>query len=187
MKNPLREADACNYVRQIGEALQIVHAAHVVHCDLKPSNVMLTDDNRVVLIDFGSARSQLVSRDLSRSDLSTGTPYYVCPEQIAGQNPDARGDLYSLGVVLFEMLAGTLPYAGKTLAEIFAAHRLAAIPRLPQHLSRYQPIVDRLLAKTPDERYGSVDSFLEALSAARGAAASRPPTSPAHSKGATDS
>ncbi len=187
MKNPLREADAYNYVRQIGEALQIVHAAHVVHCDLKPSNVMLTDDNRVVLIDFGSARSQLVSRDLSRSDLSTGTPYYVCPEQIAGQNPDARGDLYSLGVVLFEMLAGTLPYAGKTLAEIFAAHRLAAIPRLPQHLSRYQPIVDRLLAKTPDERYGSVDSFLEALSAARGAEASRPPTSPAHSKGATDS
>jgi tRNA A-37 threonylcarbamoyl transferase component Bud32 len=187
MKNPLRETDACNYARQIGEALQIVHAAHLVHCDLKPSNVMLTDDNRVVLIDFGSARSQLMSRDLSRSDMSTGTPYYVCPEQIAGQDPDSRSDLYSLGVVLFEMLAGTLPFTGKTLADIFAAHRSAAIPRLPQHLSRYQPIVDRLLAKRPDDRYGSVDSFLEALSAARGAAAIRPPTSPAHSKGATDS
>jgi len=187
MKNPLREIDACNYARQIGEALQIVHAAHIVHCDLKPSNVMLTDDNRVVLIDFGSARSQLVSRDLSRSDLSTGTPYYVCPEQVAGQDPDARSDLYSLGIVLFEMLAGTLPFTGKTLADIFTAHRLAAIPRLPQHLCRYQPIVDRLLAKRPDDRYGSVDSFLEALSAARGAAAIRPPTSPAHSKGATDS
>jgi eukaryotic-like serine/threonine-protein kinase len=186
MKNPLREADACNYARQIGDALQIVHAAHLVHCDLKPSNVMLTDDNRVVLIDFGSARSQLVSRDLSRSDMSTGTPYYVCPEQIAGQDPDSRSDLYSLGVVLFEMLAGTLPFTGKTLADIFAAHRSAAIPRLPQHLSRYQPIVDRLLAKRPDDRYGSVDSFLEALSAARGAAAIRPPTSPAPIKGATD-
>jgi tRNA A-37 threonylcarbamoyl transferase component Bud32 len=179
LRNPLRETDACNYARQIGEALQIVHAAHIVHCDLKPSNVMLTDDNRVVLIDFGSARSQLVSRDLSRSDLSTGTPYYVCPEQIAGRDPDARGDLYSLGVLLFEMLAGALPFSGKTLADIFAAHRLADVPRLPQHLSRYQPIVDRLLAKSPDDRYGSVEAFLEALSAARGAAAGRPPTSPA--------
>jgi tRNA A-37 threonylcarbamoyl transferase component Bud32 len=187
MRNPLSEADACNYARQIGEALHIVHAAQIVHCDLKPSNVMLTDDNRVVLIDFGSARSQLVSRDLSRSDLSTGTPYYVCPEQIAGRDPDARGDLYSLGVVLFEMLAGALPFAGKSLADIFAAHRLADVPRLPPHLTRYQPIVDRLLAKSPDDRYGSVDSFLEALSAARGAPANRPPTSAAYSKGASDS
>lgn len=187
LRNPLREADACNYARQIGEALQIVHAAQIVHCDLKPSNVMLTDDNRLVLIDFGSARSQLASRDLSRSDLSTGTPYYVCPEQIAGREPDARGDLYSLGVVFYEMLAGALPFAGKTLADIFAAHRLADVPRLPQHLFRYQTIVDRLLAKSPDDRYGSVDSFLEALSAARGAAAIRPPTSGANFKGATDS
>jgi len=187
LKNPLTEADACNYARQIGEALQIVHAAQIVHCDLKPSNVMLTDDNRVVLIDFGSARSQLVCRDLSRSDLGTGTPYYVSPEQLAGQDPDARGDLYSLGVVFFEMLAGALPFAGKTLADIFAAHRLAPVPRLPQHLCRYQPIVDRLLAKRQDDRYGSVDSFLEALSAARGAAANRSSTSPAHLKGATDS
>jgi tRNA A-37 threonylcarbamoyl transferase component Bud32 len=187
LKNPLREADACNYARQIGEALQVLHTAQIVHCDLKPSNVMLTDDNRVVLIDFGSARSQLVSRDLSRSDLGTGTPYYVCPEQIAGRDPDARGDLYSLGIVLFEMLTGTLPFAGKTLTDIFAAHRIADVPRLPQHLCRYQPIVDRLLAKSPDDRYGSVESFLEALSAARGAGASRPPTSPAFFKGATES
>jgi tRNA A-37 threonylcarbamoyl transferase component Bud32 len=187
LKNPLREIDACNYARQIGEALQIVHAAQIVHCDLKPSNVMLTDDNRVVLIDFGSARSQLVCRDLSRSDMGTGTPYYVCPEQIAGHDPDARGDLYSLGVVLFEMLAGALPFTGKSLGDIFAAHRLADVPRLPQHLGRYQPIVDRLLAKSPGDRYATVESFLEALSAARGTAAIRPPPSAAHIKGAIDS
>jgi serine/threonine-protein kinase PpkA len=187
LKNPLREIDACNYARQIGEALQIVHAAQIVHCDLKPSNVMLTDDNRVVLIDFGSARSQLVCRDLSRSDMGTGTPYYVCPEQIAGHDPDARGDLYSLGVVLFEMLAGALPFTGKSLGDIFAAHRLADVPRLPQHLGRYQPIVDRLLAKSPGDRYATVESFLEALSAARGTAANRPPPSAAHIKGAIDS
>jgi len=71
------------------------------------------------------------------------------------------------------------------LTEIFAAHRLAAVPRLPQHLGRYQPIVDRLLAKTPDERYDSVDSFLKALSAARGAPANRPPNIPSTPQGST--
>ena len=82
LKNPVSESDALNYARQIAGALQVVHAAGVVHRDLKPSNLMLTTDNRVVLIDFGSARAQLIGHDLSRSDLMTGTPYYVCPEQI---------------------------------------------------------------------------------------------------------
>ncbi len=116
LKNPVSEADAVNYARQIGEALQVLHGAHVVHRDLKPSNLMLTDDNRVILIDFGSASMQLAAGDLSRSGLCTGTPYYVCPEQIENQDPDGRGDLYSLGVVLFEMLAGSLPYLGGNLA-----------------------------------------------------------------------
>jgi len=165
LKNPVSEADAVNYARQIGEALQVVHAAHVVHRDLKPSNLMLTDENRVILIDFGSASARLAASDLSRSDLSTGTPYYVCPEQIDGRDPDARGDLYSLGVVLYEMLVGALPYGGANLAELFAAHRSARVPRLPQRVLRYQPIIDRLLAKDPADRYPSASLFLEDLSA----------------------
>jgi tRNA A-37 threonylcarbamoyl transferase component Bud32 len=165
LKNPVSEADAINYARQIGEALAVLHAAHVVHRDLKPSNLMLTDDNRVILIDFGSACMQLEASDLSRSDLCTGTPYYVCPEQIDNRDPDGRGDLYSLGVVLFEMLAGALPYVGSTLAEIFAGHRSAPVPRLPQRVMRYQPIVDRLLAKAPEDRYASAAQFLDDLAA----------------------
>jgi eukaryotic-like serine/threonine-protein kinase len=165
LKNPVSEADAVNYARQIGEALQVVHAAHVVHRDLKPSNLMLTDENRVILIDFGSASARLAASELSRSDLSTGTPYYVCPEQIDGRDPDARGDLYSLGVVLYEMLVGALPYGGANLAELFAAHRAARLPRLPQRVLRYQPIIDRLLAKDPADRYPSAALFLEDLSA----------------------
>jgi len=165
LKNPVSEADAVNYARQIGEALQVLHAAHVVHRDLKPSNLMLTDENRVILIDFGSASARLAASDLSRSDLSTGTPYYVCPEQIDGRDPDARGDLYSLGVVLYEMLVGALPYGGANLAELFAAHRSARLPRLPQRVLRYQPIIDRLLAKDPADRYSSASLFLEDLSA----------------------
>jgi tRNA A-37 threonylcarbamoyl transferase component Bud32 len=165
LKNPVSEADAVNYARQIGEALQVLHAAHVVHRDLKPSNLMLTDDNRVILIDFGSASMRLVASDLSRSDLRTGSPYYVCPEQIDNRDPDGRGDLYSLGIVLYEMLVGSLPYVGNNLIEIFAGHRAAPVPRLPQRVLRYQPIIDRLLAKEPADRYPSAALFLEDLSA----------------------
>jgi len=165
LKNPVSEADAVNYARQIGEALQVLHSANVVHRDLKPSNLMLTDDNRLILIDFGSASMRLAASDLSRSDLCTGTPYYVCPEQIDNRDPDGRGDLYSLGVVLYEMLVGALPYVGNNLIEIFTAHRAAPVPRLPQRVLRYQPIIDRLLAKEPGDRYPSAALFLEDLSA----------------------
>ena len=102
---------------------------------------------------------------MSRSDLCTGTPYYVCPEQIDNRDPDARGDLYSLGVVLYEMLVGALPYGGANLNGLFAAHRSAPVPRLPQRVLRYQPIIDRLLAKEPADRYPSAALFLEDLSA----------------------
>ncbi len=165
LKNPVSEADAVNYARQIGEALVVLHAAKVVHRDLKPSNLMLTDENRVILIDFGSASMRHAASDLSKSDLCTGTPYYVCPEQIDSNDPDARGDLYSLGVVLYEMLVGSLPYVGSNLAEIFAGHLSGAVPRLPQRVLRYQPIIDRLLAKNPADRYSSAALFLEDLSA----------------------
>jgi len=167
MKHPISESDAVNYARQIGEALQIVHAARVIHRDLKPSNLMLTDDNRLVLIDFGSARTQLTPGDESRPEDCTGTPYYVCPEQTADGEPDARGDLYSLGIVLFEMLAGHLPYTGRNLLEILEAHRANTIPRLPERLQAYQPIVNRLLAKNPQDRYADAGQFLDALDAVR--------------------
>jgi serine/threonine-protein kinase PpkA len=90
----------------------------------------------------------------------------VCPEQIENREPDGRGDLYSLGVILFEMLAGVLPYVGSNLTEIFAGHRSAPVPRLPPRLTRYQPIIDRLLAKDPAARYASAASFLDELAVA---------------------
>jgi DNA-binding NarL/FixJ family response regulator len=163
LKNPVSESDALNYARQIGSALQVVHTAGIIHRDLKPSNIMLTTDNRVVLIDFGSARAQLVSNDLSRSDLMTGTPYYVCPEQISGKDPDQRGDLYSLGVIFYEMLAGRLPFIGNTLSDIFEGHRNGVVPPLPAARARFEPLVRQLLAKNPDERFPAAQRFLEAL------------------------
>jgi len=171
MKNPVSEVDALNYARQIAEALQVVHSAGIVHRDLKPSNLMLTTDNRVVLIDFGSARAQLLAHDLSRSNLMTGTPYYVSPEQIDGGHTDQRSDLYSLGVLFYEMLSGTLPFRGGNLAEIFSAHRTAAVPTLAAPMMRYQPMINRLLAKKPDDRYPSAAHFIQALDSASGSIA----------------
>ena len=141
----------------------MVHTAGIIHRDLKPSNIMLTNDNRVVLIDFGSARAELVSTDLSRSDLMTGTPYYVCPEQISGKDPDQRGDLYSLGVIFYEMLAGRLPFVGNTLSDIFDGHRNGVVPPLPAARARFEPLIRQLLAKSPDERFPTAQRFLEAL------------------------
>jgi DNA-binding NarL/FixJ family response regulator len=178
LKNPVSERDALNYARQIAGALQVVHGAGIVHRDLKPSNLMLTTDNRVVLIDFGSARAHLVGFELSRSDLMTGTPYYACPEQIDGRDPDQRGDLYSLGVILYEMLAGRLPFLGNNLTEIFEGHRSGPVPQLPGAQAMYQPLINRLLAKNPDDRYASARHFLEALSAMTGS--SSPSTSGTH-------
>jgi tRNA A-37 threonylcarbamoyl transferase component Bud32 len=181
LKHPVSESDAMNYAHQIGEALQIVHAARVVHRDLKPSNLMLTNENRLVLIDFGSARGGFLANDLATTGDCTGTPYYVCPEQIDDREPDARGDLYSLGVVLYEMLCGTLPFSGKTLADILAAHRTAPLPRLPSHLASYQEIIDRLLAKDPKNRFASAADFLDALDALRAELMIRKPSKPQRS------
>jgi serine/threonine protein kinase len=181
LKHPISESDALNYAHQIGEALQIVHAAQIVHRDLKPSNLMLTNDNRLVLIDFGSARTHLLPGDLSQDDDCTGTPYYVCPEQTEDREPDARGDLYSLGVVLFEMLSGTVPFVGRSVAEILAAHRNSPVPRLRADLSAYQAIIDRLLAKKPEDRFASAAQFLDALDAVRMEMNSRKPSKPIRS------
>jgi serine/threonine protein kinase len=163
LKNPLEEAEAFEYAKQIGEALRIIHEMGIVHRDLKPSNLMLTDDNRLVLIDFGLARSLKACGDDPKQELPIGTPYYVSPEQIDGAPPDARSDLYSLGVVLFEMLTGTLPFRGNTVAEIVTSHQASAIPRLPKDVADYQTVIDRLLAKQRADRFDTAAQFIQAL------------------------
>jgi FixJ family two-component response regulator len=163
LRNPLIQAESFNYTLQIAVALKVLHKSGVFHRDLKPSNLMLTEDNRLVLIDFGLARSSLLRIDVTSPNERVGTPYYMSPEQIEGHDPDERCDLYSLGVILFEMLAGAVPYAGHTVREILDQHRTAAIPQLPERAALYQPLVNRLLAKSPAERFASADQLIEAL------------------------
>ncbi|NNU44033.1 protein kinase domain-containing protein [Ramlibacter montanisoli] len=158
---------AIDVVRQVAEALQAVHAKGIIHRDLKPENVMLRPDGTVVLADFGVAKPLQSDAALGLAQTLhgevVGTPYYLSPEQAKGGTITPASDLYSLGVMFFEMLAGARPFAGETLELLLAQHLTAPAPRLPEDLTALQPIVDRLMAKQPQDRHASAGALLEEL------------------------
>jgi serine/threonine-protein kinase PpkA len=149
-------------------AVDFAHARGVLHRDLKPGNVMLRADEQVALIDFGMSKQAALELEITDAGLIFGTPHYMSPEQGHGQTLDARSDLYSLGVVLYELLTGQKPYNAPNPMAIIYMHRNAAIPRLPASIAPLQPLLDRLLGKRPQDRFPSAAAALEALEAARG-------------------
>ncbi len=174
LRNPMTAEEAVAYMRQIAEALQAIHAAGVLHRDLKPANVMLRNDNSIVLIDFGLAKELAGDKALTGAGEIRGSPYYMSPEQAGGQPTDERTDLYSLGVIFHESLTGERPFQGNTVFEILASHQHTPAPRLSGELARFQPLLDRLLAKAPTDRFQTATEFLQAL---KGLNAVTPPTS----------
>jgi serine/threonine protein kinase len=174
----LSPSDALHYAREITRALSIIHTAGVIHRDLKPANIMLREDDSVALIDFGISQSRSAALTQPDGEIA-GTPYYMSPEQAVGAAADERADLYSLGVILYQMLRGEKPYVGATAAEILEQHRTAALPSLPPHLAACQPLLNKLLAKDPNQRFGSAREVLEALHAARPAIDAAPEPVPA--------
>jgi len=162
LRNPMSIDDSLYYLRSIAEALRVIHVFGILHRDLKPANVMLREDNSPVLIDFGLARRSVEVGTTSVGQV-LGSPYYISPEQSQGLKVDARTDLYSLGVMFFEMLTGHRPYIGKTAMEIMEQHAAASVPRLPSHVALQQALVDRLMAKELSHRYASADELLADL------------------------
>jgi len=168
LRHPIGETEAVAYAAQIGSALKVIHAAGVVHRDLKPSNIMLRADDSLALIDFGLARPALADSSLTNPNVRVGSPAYMAPEQVQGTPPDERCDLYSLGIVLYELLTGDLPFNAQTISAILEMQMKSAPPQLPEAFAKYQPVLDGLLAKRAVDRFASADQFLGALATAGG-------------------
>ncbi|MEO8160090.1 MAG: protein kinase, partial [Arenimonas sp.] len=146
---------ALRIVRDIANALDYAHRQGVIHRDVKPENILLRHDGTCVLSDFGIAHAVEAQTGLTREGTSVGTPHYMSPEQLRGEHVDARADIYSLGVVLFQLLTGDLPYQGTDGWAIGMQHISAPIPHLPPHLDYLQTFLDSLLAKDPSRRLQS--------------------------------
>ncbi len=164
---PLPVGDVVAYADQTLAALEYLHAQGVVHRDVKPSNLLLDGDGRVRLADLGLARPLDDERDLTRTDTAVGTPAFMSPEQIRGEAPIPATDLYGLGVTLFQLLTGALPFPGKSQYEVATQH-LAAPVRDPRALRRECPrwlgrFVLRLLEKRPEDRWPDAAAARRAL------------------------
>ncbi|KAA3657653.1 MAG: tetratricopeptide repeat protein [Calditrichaeota bacterium] len=162
----LAPAKAVNLILQTCKALQFAHNSGVVHRDVKPSNIMIVEKDVVKVTDFGIAKITN-NLTLTQTGRVVGTPSYMAPEQIEGKEVDGRADVFSLGIVLYELLTGQRPFTGDTLASL--AYKLVHIdPPLPSSVNKKIPaifdeIITKSISKNPTNRYQSADEFYNAL------------------------
>ena len=164
--NPYGEMDqemALDIIGEIFKALDYAHFKGVFHRDIKPDNIMFRQDNTLVVVDFGIARVFDSPDQQTKTGIGVGTIYYMSPEQCKNQEVDGRSDIYSLGVILFEMLTGKRPYIGETHISVALQHAGNSVPVLPQELRRYQPLINKMMAKDRDNRLSSGVEFAKLL------------------------
>ena len=163
MRKAVDPAIAIYYVKQIAAGLEAIHQVGIVHRDLKPDNVMMRQDGMVAIADFGVAKQvSMLITDTGAGEI-VGTPYYLSPEQALGEVVDARCDLYSLGVMLYELLTGQKPYYADTAEELLQKHVRAPVPELPEAYAHLQPVLNQMMAKDPTQRFESATALLDAL------------------------
>ncbi len=159
----LTPRQALSLLSQAASGLGEIHSRGIVHRDIKPANLMLRDAGVLVLTDFGVAKRLDNSANQTVHGEVLGTPYYISPEQAEGGEVTPVSDLYSLGVIFYEMLTGRRPYGGTTILEILAQHVAAPIPRLPAELAEYQALVDGMLAKRAADRFPGAEALQAAI------------------------
>jgi DNA-binding NarL/FixJ family response regulator len=163
LQQPMSVAEGLGYALRICGALRVIHAAGLIHRDLKPPNVMLREDGSVVLIDFGLAKGLESSGESTAIGVLRGSPYYMSPEQAQGVPLDARSDLYSVGVMLFEMLTGAKPYVGNSAVEVMQQHVHGPRPPLPPELSAFEPLLDQFMTRDRGRRFPDAVTAYTAL------------------------
>ena len=172
IKAGLTPDQAVTILCQIARALGQAHQQHCIHRDIKPANILFRNPNTALLSDFGIAKNTLDKTQLTAAGWRLGTPNYMSPEQALAKPTDARSDLYSLGVVFFEMLTGTRPFQGGDAFDIALKHVKEPVPILPEPLGRFQPVLKRMLAKEPGDRFANAEELVVAVQdAAAGRAA----------------
>jgi serine/threonine protein kinase len=161
--------ESLTVLAQLADALAYAHSKKVVHRDIKPANILFRSNGQAVLSDFGIAKSVSDKRELTQTGFAVGTPAYMSPEQKLGADIDTRSDLYSVGVVFFELLTGRKPHHAAT--GNFAEMRReldAKAPKLPDDLSHLQDLLDKMLANDPDQRYQTATELLRDIEALTG-------------------
>src|SRR5688572_19700433 len=162
IKQGLPPVRALTYLRQMAEALKVLHDAGVLHRDLKPGNVMLRDENSLALIDYGLSKHVELDGTLTNSGEIFGTPYYMSPEQGHGRDTDARSDIYSIGIIFYELLMRRKPYVAGTPMQVIYKHAHSPLPELKAELKRFEGVLYNCIAKDPLRRYASADYLLDA-------------------------
>ena len=170
-KKPMEASAAVALGAQVAEALEAAHAKGIIHRDIKAGNIMVIGQGHVKVLDFGLARYILDETDATRTFDSVtepgtvlGTPHYMAPELLQGKTADARSDLWALGVALYEMVSGRLPFQGPTTFAVTSAILHEPAPQLPASVpSGFRKIVERCLAKRPEDRYQSASELRTSL------------------------
>jgi len=162
--NKLPLSTSLHITKQMADALNYAHQKGYIHRDIKPANIMFRKDGNTVLTDFGIAKIQGTTGEMTQMGYIVGTPHYMAPEQATGNNEiDQRADIYSLGVVFYEMLTGNKPFSGSNTVAITYEHVHGAIPKLQGENAAFQTVINKALAKNPEDRYESIQNFSKAL------------------------
>ena len=150
-------------IRKIAMALDYAHQRGIIHRDIKPENIMFRIDETPVLVDFGLAKISSSKESLTRSGITVGTPDYMSPEQIQGLSLDPASDIYSLGVVLYELLTGRVPYRASNYVTLALKHLKKKVPKLPRKFKYLQPLLNRMMAKKMSKRFTRAETLIRIL------------------------
>ena len=153
--------EALELVLNISSALDFAHKRGIVHRDIKPHNILFRQDGTALLSDFGIAKETQTTSELTSTGTIVGTPFYMSPEQAEGLPVDGRTDIYSLGIMFYEMLTGERPYPGDTAIKVIMAHIQSPIPKFPRELAHFQPLFEHMVAKDRKDRYATAAVLAE--------------------------